>query len=72
MGLSGMGGTDMAWTALVSIGLPCGLAWGPMRVAVHELPTHDVLLGMDIIRIGNFTIERKPDGGTRFTFDLNI
>jgi hypothetical protein len=32
----------------------------------------DVLLGMDVISSGKFTIERKADGGTLFTFDMNL
>lgn len=27
---------------------------------------------MDVISAGTFTIRRKPDGGTLFTFDLNL
>ena len=72
MDLNGIGGVVRAWTSVVYIGLPNGKAWGPVSVAVRELPSTDVLLGMDIISIGKFTIERKPDGGTRFTFDLNL
>lgn len=45
---------------------------GPMMVVVDEIPSVDVLLGMDVIRFGKFTIERKPDGGTLFTFDMNV
>ena len=50
--------------------LPNSMMIGPMMVVVDEIPSVDVLLGMDVIRFGKFTIERKPDGGTRFTFDI--
>lgn len=52
--------------------LPNGKAYGPVAVAVQELPSTDVLIGMDVISAGMFTIKRKPDGGTLFTFDLNL
>lgn len=52
--------------------LPNNKAYGPIAVAVQNLPSVDVLLGMDVISSGTFTIERKPDGGTRFTFVLNL
>lgn len=33
---------------------------------------YDVLIGMDIIRNGTFLLEPADDGGSRFTFSLNI
>lgn len=72
MGLHGLGGTTDAPTVVAAIGFPNGQAFGPIEMAVHELPSVDVLIGMDVISIGKLTIERKADGGTRFTFDLNI
>lgn len=72
MGLHGLGGTTDAPTVVAAIGFPNGQAFGPIEMAVHELPSVDVLIGMDVISIGKLTIERKADGGTRFTFDLGI
>lgn len=34
------------------------------------LPSTDVLIGMDIISMGRFLLEPKPDGGTKFMFIL--
>lgn len=70
MNLNGLGGRQKAWTAVASIGFPNGKAYGPIEVAVHDLPSVDVLIGMDVISLGTLTIEPKPDGGTRFTFTL--
>lgn len=72
MGLHGLGGTTDAPTIVAAIGFPNGQAFGPIEMAVHKLPSTDVLIGMDVISIGTLTIRRKPDGGTLFTFDMNI
>ena len=70
MSLNGLGGKQTAWTAVASIGFPNGKAYGPIEMAVHELPSVDVLIGMDVISIGKMIIEPKPDGGTKFMFML--
>ena len=71
MNMNGLGGKQKAWKSKCYLRFPNGKFCGPIVVAVHELPSVDVLIGMDVISIGKLTIERKPDGGTRFTFDLN-
>ena len=70
MDLNGLGGVQKAWTAVVCVGLPNGKAYGPIPVAVHDLPSTDVLIGMDVICTGRFLLEPKPDGGTKFMFIL--
>lgn len=70
IGLSGLKGSARAPVCAAYVLLPNGKTYGPIAVAIHELPTVDVLLGMDVISIGTFTIKRKPDGGTLFTFEL--
>lgn len=72
MDMNGLGGVQQAWRAVAFFRFPNGKNCGPLLVAVHELPSVDVLIGMDVISIGKFLIERKPDGGTRFTFDMNV
>ena len=72
MTMNGLGGKHQSWLTLAFFRFPNGVIAGPIQMAVHDLPSTDVLIGMDIISMGKFTIERKPDGGTRFTFDLNL
>lgn len=68
--LHGLGGESIAPVCKAVILFPNGIAYGPIAVAVQDMPVSQVLLGMDIISIGTFLLERKPDGGTRFTFTL--
>lgn len=70
MNMNGLGGTDKADVCVACIIFPNGMAVGPLYVAVHDLPSIDVLIGMDVISFGTLKLERKPDGGTRFTFDM--
>lgn len=70
--LSGMNTQGESDLFLASIIFPNGKCFGPIAVAVQELPSIDVLLGMNVIMSGTFTLERKPDGGTRFTFSMNL
>ena len=72
MNMNGIGGVQKAWKTECFFRFPNGMACGPLLVAVHELPSVDVLIGMDVISTGTFTIRRKPDGGTLFTFDMNV
>ena len=71
MNVNGLGGAQQAWRTVCYFRFPNGKFFGPLVVAVHELPSVDVLIGMDIISIGKLAIERKPDNGTLFTFDIN-
>lgn len=68
--LNGLKGQSRAPVCAAYILFPNGRAYGPIAVAIHELPSADVLLGMDVISIGTFMLRRKPDGGTLFTFDF--
>ena len=68
--LNGLGGTRRVPVCAASVLLPNGLAYGPIAMAIDVLPTADVLLGMDVISIGTFLLEPKPDGGTKFMFIL--
>ena len=72
MTMNGLGGKQKSWITMACLRLPNGMVAGPFYMAVHELPSTDVLIGMDVISMGTFLLERKPDGGTRFTFELNI
>ena len=68
--LSGLKGQSRAPVCAIYVLFPNGKAFGPIAAAIHELPSVDVILGMDVISIGTFTLRRKPDGGTLFTFEL--
>jgi hypothetical protein len=68
--LNVVGGVIRAWMTVVYVLFPNGKGYGPIPVAVRELPSADVLLGMDVISIGTFTLRRKPDGGSLFTFEF--
>lgn len=70
MRMNGLGGVQQSWLTLAYFRFPNGIVAGPFRMAVHELPSVDVLIGMDIISMGRFLLERKPDGGTKFMFIL--
>ena len=68
-----VGGSHETVKAYGFVGLPNKKAYGPIDVAIDVLPEGiDVLIGMDVISIGTLTIRRKPDGGTLFTFDMNV
>lgn len=70
--LNGMDSQRRSDLYFASVFFPNGKIFGPILVAVQEIPTVDILLGMNVILGGKFSIERKPDGGTRFTFDMNL
>lgn len=70
IGLNGLKGQSRAPVCAIYVLFPNGKAFGPIAAAIHELPSVDVILGMDVISIGTFTLRRKPDGGTLFTFEL--
>ena len=70
MRMHGMGGTEVAPICYAYLRFPNGTAIGPVRMAIHNLPSTEVLIGMNIITAGKFLLERKPDGGTRFSFTL--
>lgn len=70
MKMNGLGGVQESWLTLAYFRFPNGTVAGPIRMAVHELPSTDVLIGMDIISMGRFLLEPKPDGGTKFMFVL--
>ena len=70
MSMKGLGGIQHSWITIAYLRFPNGIVAGPFYMAVHDLPSTDVLIGMDIISMGTFKLERKPDGGTRFTFTL--
>lgn len=70
MKMNGLGGVQQSWLTIAYLRFPNGTVVGPLYMAVHDLPSTDVLIGMDIISMGTFLLERKPDGGTRFTFKL--
>lgn len=72
MSMNGLGGKQTAWKSVCFLRFPNGKFCGPITVAVHDLPSVDVLIGMDVICTGKLTIEPKPDGGTLFTFDMNV
>lgn len=72
MSMNGLGGKQQTGLTIAFFRFPNRTVIGPIRMAVHELPSVDVLIGMDIISMGTFHLERKPDGGTLFTFDLNL
>lgn len=70
MNLNGVGGKRQSWVTIACLRFPNGVVAGPFYMAVQELPSTDVLIGMDVISMGRFLLERKPDGGTKFTFTL--
>ena len=72
IGLNGLKNKSEAELYLAAVVFPNGKIFGPIVVAVQELPSTDVLLGMNVILGGTFAIQRKEDGGTLFTFDMNL
>lgn len=72
IGLNGLKSKSEAELYLAVVVFPNGKIFGPIVVAVQELPSTDVLLGMNVILGGTFAIQRKEDGGTLFTFDMNL
>lgn len=61
-------GLEDAETYLINIGLPNGVGFAILQVTKAELGNaNDVLIGMDIISQGDFTITNKG-GNTVFSF----
>lgn len=54
---------------LVNIALPNNIMLPMMPVTAGKLSGTDVLIGMDIISLGDFSISHK-DGGTTFSFQI--
>ena len=63
----GVHDTKIADVVIVSIGLSNGLCLTGKRFSVCEIPGADVLIGMDIIMLGDLAIS-NGDGKTRFSF----
>lgn len=63
----GVSGADVCETFLVNIGLPNKVAFPQVEVTVGQLTGIDVLIGMDLITAGDFSISHK-DGRTIFSF----
>ena len=57
----------MAYT--VNIKLPNDVEFQALPVILGNLPGYDVLIGMDIIRLGDFAITH-PAGETKFSFRI--
>lgn len=61
------GGSKDCETFLVNIFLPHGVGFVEVKVSCVESRTEEVLIGMDIITIGDFSITNQ-DGNTTFSF----
>ncbi len=63
-----VGGSLLAETYLVNMGLPNGVAFTGLRVTKGTLPgSVDILIGMDIINRGDFVVTNL-NGVTKFSF----
>jgi hypothetical protein len=60
-------GSSLAETYLVNIGLPNAVGYSAVRVTKGEFVGGDILIGMDIIGTGDFTVTNF-DGFTKFSF----
>lgn len=66
--VQGVGGTHVQEVYLVAMLLPNGVGYSSVRVTKANLgPTTDVLIGMDIIGSGDFSVTNKG-GVTKFSF----
>ena len=63
----GINSSKQADVVIASIGLSNGLVIKNRRFSVNDIPGTDVLIGMDIIMMGEFYIRNK-DGKTQFSF----
>jgi len=63
----GVGGPELAETYLVNIGLPNGVAFSNVEVTKGKVLGPQMLIGMDIITTGDFSIS-NVDGRTIFSF----
>lgn len=67
------GPTVLASYSNITFMLADGLAFTPQSTDAVNLEGQpiDAVIGMDIISLGTFLLERKPDGLMRFTFSVN-
>jgi len=63
----GVNSSKVADVVIASIGLANGLFLAGRRFSVSEIPGTDILIGMDIIMMGDFAIS-NGGGKTRFSF----
>jgi hypothetical protein len=61
-------GTTRADRYLVNLYLPNGHAFVGVRATRVALEGVDVLIGMDVIMLGEFKVGRAPEGGAFFSF----
>lgn len=66
------GPTVLSSYSNISFMLADGLVFTPRSTDAVDLEGQpiDAVIGMDIISMGRFLLEPKPDGGTKFTFTL--
>jgi len=67
--VSGINHSQYADIVIASIGLTNGLLLPDIRFSVCDIPGTDVLIGMDIIMMGDFAIS-NGDGKTLFSFAI--
>jgi hypothetical protein len=60
-------GMSQAQTFLVNIRLPNGVLFHGIRVTQGDLTGADMLIGMDVIGVGDFAVT-QPNGRTKFSF----
>ena len=65
----GVNSSKETYIVLASIGLPNDLLFTGRRFSVCEIPGADVLIGMDIIMLGDFAIS-NGGGKTRFSYAM--
>lgn len=65
----GVGGAMITETYMVSIELPNSIRLPAIKVTKGDLGTLDVLIGMDIITLGDFSVTNK-DSNTIFSFRM--
>ena len=63
----GVHGNSIVDTYFVNIMLPNGIGHAMIRVSKGDLGTADMLIGMDLITLGDFAVTNK-DGQTMFSF----
>lgn len=62
-------GSYLSEVYLVNITLPSDFTVSNLSVAKADIPLADILVGMDIISLGDFAISNQ-NGGTKFTFRI--
>jgi hypothetical protein len=63
------GSTEDVPSYAVNVKLPSDVEFQDLRVILGNLRGYDVLIGMDIISLGDFAITH-PDGNTKFSFRI--